>query len=193
MEAGMIRLLVFLCLCSTTVAAESTSTTDTGTATCVVGDVRPECLAPEEEEISADAFPMSLIWPPSCKTFPNLALITICAWVVVGRAMMNKESNAEIEYQRKRARQIFSDLAQTQYEHQESAKKWAAYNNRKDSLTNLAAERLAKLKKENPNICVTQEEVFSTLAVETGFAGEDPPEAALRRLRRASRKDLRLC
>jgi len=175
----MIRLLVFLCLCSTTVAAESTSTTDTGTATCAVGDVRPECLAPEEEEISADAFPMSLIWPPSCKTFPNLALITICAWVVVGRAMMNKESSAEIEYQRRRARQIFSDLAQTQYEHQESAKKWAAYNNRKDSLQNLAAERLAKLKKENPNICVTQEEVFSSLAVETGFAGEDPPEAAL--------------
>jgi len=97
-----------------------------------------------------ESLPLQLIWPPSRETFPNLALITLCVWLVVGNAMMSKESDAEKEHQRRRARQIFSELAQTQHEDAESCKRWAAYNGRKDTLMKMACERLAQLQQEQP-------------------------------------------
>jgi len=126
-----------------------------------------------------ESLPLQLIWPPSRETFPNLALITLCVWLVVGNAMMSKESDAEKEHQRRRARQIFSELAQTQHEDAESCKRWAAYNGRKDTLMKMACERLAQLQQEQPKTRETLESLFSQIAVETGFALEDRPEAAL--------------
>eukprot|EP00931_Biecheleriopsis_adriatica_P067237 TRINITY_DN41407_c0_g1_i1.p1 TRINITY_DN41407_c0_g1~~TRINITY_DN41407_c0_g1_i1.p1 ORF type:complete len:1046 (+),score=209.61 TRINITY_DN41407_c0_g1_i1:316-3138(+) len=93
--------------------------------------------------------------------------------------MLSRQSEAEKDHDRRRAHQILAELSQTQYEHSESSKKWAVYNGRKDALMRLASERLTQLKREQPKTQETQESLFSQLAIETGFAAEDPPEAAL--------------
>merc|ERR1719163_1502321 len=43
----------------------------------------------------------------------------------------------------------------------------------------VASDRLAKLKQEHPTTMETEESIYQQVIVETGFASEDPPEAAL--------------
>jgi len=133
----------------------------------------------EGGEFEGPSFPMSLVWPPSRSTLPNLALVALAVWAVVAVAMLSKESNAEKEYQHKRAQQILAQLAQTQYEHLESTKKWDRYNERKALMMDMASARLAKLKENMPNIRETKESIYQQVILETGFASEDQPEAAL--------------
>lgn len=176
-QGAMIQLVSLLCLCS--VAASSCSFSDLSNGTCAIDDVRPESATAEESELNVDSFPMRLLWPPSRHTLPNLVLVTLCVWAIVAQAMLSKESDAEKAYQRKRAQQIFSQLAQTQYEHRESSEKWDKYNGRKDALMCMASERFAKLQQDCPNSGETLESIYEQLILETGFAAEDPPEAAL--------------
>jgi len=150
--------------------------------TCTVDGMGTQCVAPGNdgpEGTEAVGFPVSLIWPPSRSTLPNVALITLAVWAVVAAAMLSKESDAEKAYQHKRSQQILAQLSQTQYEHIESTKKWDKYNERKELMMTMASERLAELKKERPDTCETQESMYQQVIIETGFASEDPPEAAL--------------
>lgn len=146
---------------------------------CVFGDVSEDCIAKVSEDAYAAAFPQNLIWPPSWETLPNLAILALVAWSVVALALVNRESIAEKTYQQKRARQVVAQLAQTQYEHEEGTKKWATYNARKAVMRDTAKERLTKLKEGNPACTETEEELYQCIIAETGFASEDPPEAAL--------------
>jgi ABC-type multidrug transport system fused ATPase/permease subunit len=141
-------------------------------ATCTAGSIEPHCVAEAMDQAHNVAFPMSLIWPPTAKTLPNLAILTIAAWSVVAIAMLNKESDAEKEHQHKRAMQVLAQLAQTHYEHTESSKKWKKYEDRKAAFRDKAKEQSLKSTE-------TEEDIYQQLIVETGFASEDPPEAAL--------------
>eukprot|EP00973_Karenia_brevis_P049200 6824560-Karenia_brevis.AAC.1 len=63
------------------------------------------CLAEASDKAYGVSFPLSLVWPPSKDTLPNLALVALAAWVVVAIAMVSKESDIEKTYQRKRVLQ----------------------------------------------------------------------------------------
>mmetsp|Transcript_98730 Transcript_98730/g.171039 ORF Transcript_98730/g.171039 Transcript_98730/m.171039 type:complete len:1047 (+) Transcript_98730:70-3210(+) len=160
-----------------TAPTQAQSTASNGT--CEVGDMSERCLAEASDKAYGVSFPLSLVWPPSKDTLPNLALVALAAWVVVAIAMVSKESDIEKTYQQKRALQVLAQLSQTQYEHEQSTKKWEKYNARKTAMRLKAMERLKELKEENPSCADTEEELYQTIIVETGFASEDPPEAAL--------------
>lgn len=150
-----------------------------GNERCVVGDMSDRCVAEASEQAFAADFPLNLMWPPSRETLPNLVLVALVAWSVVAFAMVNRESNSEKAYQQKRAQQVLAQLSQTQYEHEEGTKKWATYNARKAVMRETAKERLMKLKTDNPKCAENEEELYQRIIAETGFASEDPPEAAL--------------
>jgi ABC-type multidrug transport system fused ATPase/permease subunit len=149
--------------------------------TCAVGDIRPECtgIAAELDGSSLDSFPLRLLWPPSTSTLPNLILVALVVWVVVALAMLNKETETEKEYQNKRAQQVLAQLSQTKYEHEQSSKKWDSYNERKSAMRKIADERVAKIKEDNPEFNDADDSVYQQVIIETGFATQEPPEAAL--------------
>jgi ABC-type multidrug transport system fused ATPase/permease subunit len=173
----MHRLLFFAFNCLMVVC---TNAELVGNETCSVGGGCPEYVAAAGgEEFEGVSFPMNLIWPPSRSTIPNLVLVALAVWAVVGLAMISKESDAEKAYQNKRSQQILAQLAQTQYEHLENSKKWNKYNERKSTMMQMASERFSKLAEVHPKTCETEESIYQQLIVETGFASEDPPDAAL--------------
>jgi len=147
--------------------------------TCEAGDMTEGCVAEASEQAYGASFPLNLLWPPSRHTLPNLALLTLAAWSVVAVAMVNQESDAEKTYKKKRALQILAQISQTKYEHMESSRKWEKYMARQAAMRETAKERLKQLKEESPDCTQTEEELYQNIIVETGFASEDPPEAAL--------------
>jgi len=159
--------------------AQAAGEADGSNSTCAAGDRSPQCAAAGEGDGMATSFPISLVWPPSRKTAPNLAIVTLAAWSVVVLAILHQESEAEREYQQKRAMQALAQVAQTKYEHAENSRKWARYNERMEIMRGVARQRLAGLKAASPETRETEESLYQQVIVETGFAAEDPPEAAL--------------
>lgn len=150
-----------------------------GSGVCAADELSERCAAEAAHLAQKPGFPLSMIWPPSRETLPNLAILALAAWVLVAVAVVSKESEAEKQYQHKRALQVLAQLSQTQYEHAESTKKWSHYKARQAAFRETARARLEALKEENPDCTESEEELYQAVIVETGFASEDPPEAAL--------------